>query len=64
MKKVLQILLTVYCIIAEIVGSYVIIMFLLAAFSVGSAKFEIGHGDWKRCFGDCQKVEQIKEGDK
>ena len=61
MKKALLLILSLYAFAAEIVGSFIIIMFVLSLF--GHAKFEVKHGDWTRCFGDCQKVEIKKEGE-
>lgn len=61
MKKLLLVILNVYAFAAEIIGSFIIIMFVLSLF--GHAKFEVKHGDWSRCFGDCQKIETKKEGE-
>jgi hypothetical protein len=56
MKKFFNILWVIYTCVAEIVGTFIIIMFILSLF--GHGKFEVGHGNWQQCFGDCQKVEQ------
>ena len=61
MRKILLVILNIYAFAAEIIGSFVIIMFILSLF--GHGKFEVGHGDWTRCFGNCQKVEKVKEGE-
>lgn len=56
MKKSLILIFSIYAFIAEIIGSFVIIMFVLSLF--GQAKFEVSHSDWTRCFGQCNKTQK------
>lgn len=57
MKKFFNVLLTGYALIAEIIGSFIILMFVLSLF--GAGKFEVSHGNWNRCFGSCEKPVKI-----
>lgn len=60
MKKFFNVLLTGYALIAEIIGSFIILMFVLSLF--GAGKFEVSHGNWSRCFGNCEKpAKEIQE---
>lgn len=62
MKKILTFLWILYSFIAEVIGTVMIVMFLLSVFSAPGAKFEVKKDGWSRCFGDCLvKKEEINK---